>query len=107
MHDRTRSGFGGDRSAADLRVTYEDLTAMMESTRIWHSSIHWLSPTVAIGRFEGGEAVGRDGKRHAWSFVDVAGVLDGRLDWACQFDLDDEAAAFAYAEQRVRAAEDR
>ncbi|MDT5281832.1 MAG: hypothetical protein QOJ20_3027 [Mycobacterium sp.] len=68
LENRSRSGFG-DRSAAELRATYEDLTAMVASARIWHSALCWLSPTLAVGRFQR-DAVGRDGERYAWTLID-------------------------------------
>jgi hypothetical protein len=103
LENRSRSGFG-DRSAAELRATYEDLTAMVASARIWHSALCWLSPTLAVGRFER-DAVGRDGERYAWTLIDVGEIRDGRVVLTCQFELEDEEAAFAYAEERMRATE--
>lgn len=50
------------------------------------------------------QAVGRDGERYTWTGIDVAEIRDGRFAWACQFELDDEAAAFAYVAERMRAA---
>ena len=105
LENRSRSGFG-DRSLTELRTTYEDLTAMMASTRIWHSAICWLSPTVAVGRFER-EAVGIDGERYAWSLIDAAEIVNGRLAAACQFELEDEQAAFDHAADLVRASASR
>jgi class 3 adenylate cyclase len=103
LENRSRSGFG-DRSAAELRATYEDLTAMVASARIWHSALCWLSPTLAVGRFER-DAVGRDGEQYAWTLIDVAEIRDGRVALTCQFELEDEEAAFAYAEERMRTAD--
>jgi ketosteroid isomerase-like protein len=59
---------------------------------------------LAVGRFER-DAVGRDGERYAWTLIDVAEIRDGRVAFTCQFELDDEAAAFAYAEECIRAAD--
>jgi hypothetical protein len=103
LENRSRSGFG-DRSATELRATYEDLTAMVASARIWHSALCWLSPTLAVGRFER-DAVGRDGERYAWTLIDVAEIRDGQVALTCQFELDGEEAAFAYAEECMRAAD--
>ena len=105
LENRSRSGFG-DRSAAELRATYEDLTAMVASARMWHSALCWLSPTLVVGRFER-DAVGRDGERYAWTLIDVGEIRDGRLALVCEFELDDEEEAFAYAEERMRAADAR
>ena len=102
LENRSRSGFG-DLSATELRATYDDLTAMVASARIWHSALCWLSPTLAVGRIER-DAVGRDGERYTWTLIDVAEIRDGRVAWTCQFELDDEAAAFAYVDECMRAA---
>jgi hypothetical protein len=103
LENRSRSGFG-DRSPAALRATYEDLTPMVASVGMWHSALCWLSPTLAAGRFER-DAVGLDGERYAWTLIDVAEIRDGRVALTCQFELDDEEAAFAYAEECMRAAD--
>jgi ketosteroid isomerase-like protein len=105
LENRSRSGFG-DRSAAELRATYEDLTAMVASARIWHSALRWLSPTLAVGRFER-DAVGQDGEQYTWTLIDVAEIRDGQVSSTCQFELDDEDAAFAYAEERMRVVSSR
>ncbi|MFV9636443.1 AAA family ATPase [Mycobacterium neumannii] len=107
MHALSRSSSGfPDRSAAELRASYEDLCAMVAWVRSWHSAEHWVSPTVAVTRHER-EAMGRDGERYAWTRLIVGEFRDGRATHMCEFDVDDEAAAFAYAEERVRRAENR
>ncbi|WP_235629786.1 nuclear transport factor 2 family protein [Mycolicibacterium novocastrense] len=105
IENRSRSVLP-DRSAAEFRASREELQAMVESVQSWHSAMRWLSSSVVVGRLER-EAVGRDGEMYVWSFITVAGVDDQRLAWTCIFDLDDEDAAFAYAEERVRAATSR
>lgn len=100
VENRSRSVFG-DRTAAEFRAAREELNAMVESVRSWHSAIYWLSPTVGVGRFER-EALGRDGERYAWSLITVVQVRDGRLASTCMFELEDEAAAFEYAEEKAR-----
>jgi hypothetical protein len=47
------------------------------------------------------EAVGHDGEEYAWTRLSVVTFRDGQMASACEFDLDDEAAAFAYAEERA------
>jgi ketosteroid isomerase-like protein len=103
LENRSRSGFG-DRSAAELHATYEDLTVIVASARIWHSALCWLTPAYAVGRFER-DAVGLDGERYAWTLIDVAEIRDGQIAFACQFELEDEEAAFAYAQERIRLSE--
>ena len=79
---------------------------MVGPSRSWNSAECWLSPTCAVVRHER-EAAGRGGDRYSWTFLVVFEAAGGRCAHLCQFDLDDEAAAFAYAEQRVRDAEGR
>ncbi|KUI17740.1 adenylate cyclase [Mycobacterium lehmannii] len=107
MHavSRSRSGFP-DRSVADLRASYEDLCAMVSSVRSWHSIERWISPTVAVTLHER-EATGHDGERYEWTRIIVGEFRAGRTTHLSEFDVDDEAAAFAYAEERVRRTENR
>ena len=53
------------------------------------------------------EAVGQDGEQYAWTRSTCTRSATGRIASVCQFELDDEEAAFAYAEERVRAATSR
>lgn len=101
VENRSRSVFG-DRSVAEFRSSREELQSMVKSVRSWHSVMCWLSPTVVVGRLER-EALGRDGEVYVWSFITVAGVDSGRLAWTCIFEIDDEQAAFDYAQERVQA----
>jgi class 3 adenylate cyclase/ketosteroid isomerase-like protein len=101
VENRSRWGFG-DRSAAEFRASFEELHALVTSVRTWQSAVCWLSPTVVIGRFER-EALGHDGEQFAWSHIHVNEFRNGRLTWACLFETEDEEAAFAYAEERLRA----
>jgi class 3 adenylate cyclase/ketosteroid isomerase-like protein len=100
LENRSRSVLG-DRTGAELATSFKDFSSMVASTRTWTSTICWLSPTVAIARFER-HAFGSDGEHYAWSGIDVAEVRDSRLSSVCLFELDDEDSAFAYAEERVR-----
>jgi class 3 adenylate cyclase/ketosteroid isomerase-like protein/tetratricopeptide (TPR) repeat protein len=105
VENRSRSAFP-DRSAAELRATFEDLTAMVASSRTWNSVLCWLSPNWCVGRNER-QAVGRDGEQYAWARIYVFEVRDGRMAALCEFDIEDEAAAFGYAEERMRATASR
>lgn len=105
LENRSRSVFG-DRSATEFRSGQEELNAMVTSVRTFNSAICWLSPAIAVSRFER-DAIGRDGERYAWNFIIVSDVHDGRVARVCQFDIDDEEAAFAFADELVRAAASR
>ena len=105
LHNRSRSPFG-DRSAAEFRASVENLHAMVAWARSWESAVCWLSPTLAVSRYER-EAVGLDGERYRWTHIIVNEIRNGRIESACLFDVDDEEAAFAYAEERVQATTSR
>ena len=79
---------------------------MVASARSWDSGICWLSPIWTVVRHER-EAVGRDGEDYAWTRLVVGELRNGQLASICVFDVDDEEAAFAYAEERVRASASR
>ncbi|AGB22983.1 putative ATPase [Mycobacterium sp. JS623] len=105
VENRSRSVFG-DRSGVEFRASREEFGSMVESVRSWHSAIRWPTPTSMVGRFER-EAVGLDGERYVWSCITSLEVRDGQLESTCIFELEDEEAAFAYAEQRARTATTR
>ena len=105
FENRSRSVFP-DRSAAQFRESVEELDAMVASSRTWHAVVSWLSPVWVVVR-QHREAVGRDGERYEWLTLHVSEVRGGRLQSICQFEIDDEEAAFAYAEERVRATTSR
>ena len=105
VENRSRGVFG-DRSAAQYRASTEELTSMVGSARVWYSAMNWLTPTCCVMRFER-EAVGQDGEQYAWTRLYVSEIRGGRLVRGCQFEVDDEEAAFAYAEERVRATSSR
>jgi ketosteroid isomerase-like protein len=105
VENRSRSGLP-DRSAADLRASTEQLLAMVASARVWLSAVSWLSPACAVIRLER-EAAGQDGEKYEWTKLLVVEVHDGRVVSMCEFDVEDEAAAFAYARERMRVAASR
>ncbi|TXI42877.1 MAG: hypothetical protein E6Q57_14015, partial [Mycobacterium sp.] len=105
FQNRGRSPFP-DRSARELRASFEDLYARLASVRSWFSSLRWVSPTISVGRLER-EAVGHDGTQFAWTRVLVNTYRDGRLASIWEFDEDDEAAALAFAEETFRSAQGR
>ncbi len=73
---------------------------MLRSVQSWFSALHWLSPTVHVGRLER-EGVGHDGEQYAWTRILVNQYRDGRLASICEFDAEDDAAAFAYADEAL------
>ena len=105
IENRSRSAFP-DRSPSEYRTTLEELEAMVVSVRGWCSAICWLSPNYGVARCER-EAVGEDGEHYKWLFLVVFEARDGRVASMCEFELDDEDGAFAYAEERVRATTSR
>jgi class 3 adenylate cyclase/ketosteroid isomerase-like protein len=105
VENRSLSLFG-DPSATDLRATFEELYAMVASARSWSSALEWVSPAWAVARFER-EAVGHDGEIYSWARLQVIELRNGLLASLCRFEVDDEEAAFAHAEEQVRAASSR
>jgi hypothetical protein len=79
---------------------------MVRSARTWLSAVCRVSPAWAVTRLDR-EAVGRDGEQYAWTRLVVNEISDGLLASMCEFELEDEEAAFAYAEERMLAASSR
>ncbi len=103
LRTENRAGSGlPDRSTAQLRASHEALSDMVASVRIWTSAIRWLSPTWFVSRWDR-EAVGPDDQQYKWTRIVAGEYRDGRLAWLCEFELDDEDAAFAYTKERMRA----
>lgn len=100
VESRTLSAFP-DRSASDLRASLGDLNAMVASARTWLSAVRWVSPGWSVARLER-EAAGPEGEQYAWTRLLVIETRDGRLASMYQFELDDEEAAFAFADRRAR-----
>lgn len=73
---------------------------MVSSARAWLSAVCWLSATWNVSRHDR-EAVGQDGELYAWARLGVCEVRNGRFAMMCLFEIDDEEAAFAYAEDLV------
>jgi hypothetical protein len=103
IENRSRAAFP-HRSTAEARATLEELNMMLTSARTWHAVVCWLSPTWVVLR-QPREVIGPHGEDYAWVRVHVCEFRDRRLTSMCEFELDDEAAAFAYAEERMRATE--
>ncbi len=100
VENRTRSAFP-DRSASDLRASFGELDSMTASVRMWFSAVSWVSPIWSIARLER-EAIGLEGEQYAWTRLLVGEIRDGRIAPMCEFEPDDEEAAFAFVEQRIR-----
>jgi hypothetical protein len=79
---------------------------MVRSARTWLSAVCRVSPAWAVTRLDR-EAVGRDGEQYASMRLVVNEISDGLLASMCEFELEDEAAAFAYTEERMLAASSR
>jgi hypothetical protein len=105
VENRTCTGLP-DRSAEELRTSYEELHEMVGPSRSWNSAECWLSPSIGVVRHER-EASGSDGEQYTWSKVMVSEWRDVRCTHLCLFEPDQEAAAFAYAEERIRRDESR
>ena len=91
---------------AELRASFEELKAMVASARTWNSVLRRLlavDRSALLGRGEARRPSGPDGETYAWTRLIVCEVRDGRFASVCQFDAEDEEAAFAYAEERMRA----
>ena len=104
---RSRSAFP-DRSAAELRASLDELAAMVALGR-GHGfrPCCWVSPTWIVIRIER-DAVGHGRRKVPMdSGSTSASIRNGRLASVCEFELDDEDAAFAYAEERARATASR
>jgi hypothetical protein len=102
--DRSRAGFP-NRCAAELRTSWELFDAMA-SLWMWASAVCWLSPNWIVTRCQR-EAVAKDGEPYAWAKLLVFELSDGKVASMCTFELEDEKAAFAYVEERMRRAEHR
>ncbi len=105
FENRSQSVFP-DRSIAEFRASIEELSSMVTRARQWHSVICWLSPTCCVTRSER-EALGRDGEQYRWTWIYVSEIRDGQATTLCQFDIDDEQAALAYADELMRASTSR
>lgn len=91
-----------DRSAAELHASSAELSAMVAAVRFWYSAVCWLSPNLFVAR-QDREALGRDGEKYAWTRLYAGELRDGLVTALCDFDVEDEDSAFAYAEERMRA----
>lgn len=90
------------RTVGDWRASVEEFNAMVSSSRVWNAAVHWLSPNCVLLRQERA-ATGHDGECYEWSRIYVGEGRGGRVTALCEFDVENEAEAFAYAEDRVRA----
>jgi len=79
---------------------------MVASVRVWYSAVCWLSPAWVVLRSER-EAVGHDDERYTWTKTYAAEIRDGLATSMCEFELDDEEQAFAYAEEHAQASSSR
>ncbi len=94
------------RALDELRSSVDEFKAMVRSSRIWCAAVRWLSPTCAVVRHER-EAVGHEGQSYEWSRIYALEIHGGRFTGGCEFDIEFEDEAFAYAEERLRASGSR
>jgi len=97
-----RRYYAGEGAAfADAgRAQTEWLLATVASPRTWLSALCWVSPACCVNRTER-EAVGRDGEPYTWTRLNVVEFRNSQMASKREFDVTDEAAAFAYAEERA------
>ena len=65
---------------------------MVGANRDWFAAVRWVSPHWVVGRYQR-EAVGAKGEQYEWTRIVVGEIRNGRLASACQFEMEDEAAA--------------
>jgi hypothetical protein len=71
---------------------------MVTSVRMWFSAVAWLSPECCLVRQER-VAVGLDGEEYSWTRLYACAIRDRQVASMCEFELEDEDAAFALAEE--------
>jgi len=72
---------------------------MVSSSQTWYSAVDWLSPQLCR-RASGAPSSRHDGERYEWSRIYVGEFEHGVLTATCEFDVEFEDQAFAYAEER-------
>ncbi len=89
-----------ERTVADMFRWREERGQQLAEQRHWVSVQRWLAADCAVGRGEI-RGTGRDGEDYRWAFAYVAQLRDGLVESVREFDIDDERAAFDYAEAVV------
>ena len=89
-----------DHSVDELFQWLQERGRQVASVRNRITAIRWLSPNCCVGVGDA-RAVGLDGEDYEWMRLYVAEFRDGLIASVRQFELDDEEAAFAYAETLV------
>jgi class 3 adenylate cyclase/ketosteroid isomerase-like protein/tetratricopeptide (TPR) repeat protein len=105
IESRSRSIFPG-RDAAELREGIDELFSMVSSVRWWYSALCWISPDCGVARQER-EAIGPDGETYSWATLYAGEFRGDVMRWVCEFEVEDEDAAFAYAEEHMQASKSR
>ncbi len=95
-----------ERSLDDFFGWLQERARQVSSVKNTVSAIRWLSPECAVVRTDV-RAVGSDGEEYVWTRIHTGEFRDGLIACTRRFEIDEEAAAFAYAEERVRASASR
>ena len=88
------------RTLDELFQWLQERATQVASSHNWAAAMLWLSPNcyVALGNTV---AAGQDGECFEWSRLYVGAFLGGSLVSVHQFEVEDEDAAFTYAESLV------
>lgn len=87
-----------ERSFAEFYAWIAERAKQVPGIRHWMSVNHWLSTDCLVSRIEI-RVIGPEGDEYTWPRIAVAELRAGRLAHIRQFEIDDEEAAFAYAEE--------
>ena len=105
VENRSRSAFPDRRSAPPARAIGNSRRRLPRCGRgiRWCAGYHPTGPLSALSA----RPLDDDDETYTWTWLCVCGLRDGRTISACLFDPEDEAAAFAYAEECMRAVSSR
>ena len=95
-----------ERTVEEFFAWLQERARQVTSVTNFFSACQWVSSTTVVARGET-RAIGPDGEEYTWTRIFVDECRDGLLVTLRQFDIDDEEAAFAYAEERTRASATR
>ena len=90
-----------ERTLGEFFAWLQERARQVSSVTNFFSACQWVSPTTVVARGET-RAIGPDGEEYTWTRIFVDECRDGLLVMLRQFDIDDEEAAFAHAEELSR-----